>query len=121
MALAGAHSVPDAYGSGGMGGSYQPQLDAPPLQQQAQQWGPPAAYAYAPPPQQQQQQQQATLGGGGEYGAPGMSTLMDSVTAPRHPAAPPASPWTVHYAADGRLYYYNSFDGSTQWEKPPGL
>jgi len=58
----------------------------------------------------------AASGGAGMM-APGHS-LMDAVTAPQGPPPAPSTPWQVHYAADGRPYYYNSSTGITTWEAP---
>jgi len=40
--------------------------------------------------------------------------LMDAATAP--PVSPPVSTWEVHYAENGRPYYYNRVTGVTTWQ-----
>lgn len=49
-------------------------------------------------------------------------TLLDAVTAPPGAQAgrPPTTDWQVHYATDGRPYYYNSVTKETTWQAPAG-
>ena len=72
----------------------------------------------APVPQQQAPDYSygAAAGNGGYAAA--APTLFDAVTAPQAPPPASASPWQVHYTAEGRPYYYNTVSGLTQWDTP---
>ena len=86
------------------------QQAAPPAQQQ--QAVPDYSYSYSAA-----DSYGGAAGNGGGY-APAAPTLFDAVTAPQAPAPASASPWQVHYTAEGRPYYYNTASGLTQWDSP---
>ena len=133
-------------GSGAMYGSiYTPQTTAPSAQAAPSAYGyhgPPATavdtysggYTAAPQPNYYYNMPGGAAAPAAEYGGQQQQyvegyqmrggTLLDAVTAvtapPRgaQPGPQPTTDWQVHYAADGRPYYYNAVTKETTWNAP---